>query len=101
MPAPMPRSVMHSRTPDKGAARTACLHPGTNVNGERFRRFQGLHYGAEVNRLGIVRFVFRDLGPVQHFESVTLEHLFAAAILKGRDLPVNVLLAGPVEVTQI
>src|SRR5205085_11356529 len=98
MPAAMPRSVMHARAPDKGAA---SLHSRTDVDRERLGRLEGLDDRAEINRLRIIRSIFRDFRPVQHLEPVALEHPFAPPVLERRDLAVNMFLTLAVKVTQI
>src|SRR5207302_743110 len=40
-------------------------------------------------------------GAVQNFETVALEHLFAAPAFKRHDLPVNTFFAATIEITQI
>src|SRR5207248_11546226 len=76
---------------------------GTSARGnrERLGRFQVLDHRAEINRFGIERFVFCDLGPVHDAETVTLEHFFAAPAFEGDDLAIDAFFAAPVEITQI
>src|SRR5262249_7147057 len=51
--------------------------------------------------LRIKRLVFGDLGPIQNFEPVTLEHLLTAPAFESDDLPVNTFFAAAIEITQI
>src|SRR5437667_7502608 len=77
------------------------LHPRARarVGRKRPRRFEVFDYRAQVNRFGIKRFVLRDLGSIQNFESVALEHFFAAPAFERDDLTVNALLAAAIKIT--
>src|SRR6266705_1494941 len=77
------------------------LFADARVGGKRPRCFQILDDSAEIDRLGIERFIFCDLRPVQNLEPVTFEHLFAAPAFKCDDLAANAFFAGAIEVTQI
>src|SRR5437867_11727454 len=68
---------------------------------KRLGRFQILDNRAEVDGLWIKSLIFRDFGAVQNFETVALEHLFAAPAFKRHDLPVNTFFAATIEITQI
>src|SRR5205814_9141453 len=57
--------------------------------------------GAEIDRLRIERFPFRDLRAIQYFEAVALEQLFAPAVFKGHDLAIDTALAESVKVIQV
>src|SRR5262249_1509774 len=56
---------------------------------------------AEIDRLGIERFIFCDLRPIQNLEAIALEHLFAAPALEGDDLAADAFFSGAVQITQI
>ena len=64
-------------------------------------RFESLDHGAEIDRLRIERFPFRDLSAIQYLEPIALEQLFAPPVFKGNDLAVNVAFAETIKVTQV
>src|SRR6266436_5214125 len=97
MPAKMRRTLTHTADWNK----LRILETRTCRDGERFGRLQILDDGAEIYRFGINCPVFRDLRPIQHFESVALEHFLSPPTFKCNDLTVDAFFAGAVEITQI
>src|SRR5437016_8672696 len=83
------------------ASRLRFRSPRARGDSEWLSRFQILDHRAEINRLWIKSFILGDLGAVQNFEAIALEHFFAAPAFKRHDLPVNTLLAATIEITQI
>ena len=77
------------------------LFAGARVSGKRVGGLQVLDDGTEVDRLGIKRFVFGDLCPVQHLEAVTFKHFFAASALERDDLATDAFFTGAIKVTEI
>src|SRR6266436_648198 len=77
------------------------LFADARVSGKRAGRLQIFDHRAEIDRLGIERFVFCDLGPIQHFEPVALEHFFSTAAFECNDLAVNAFFAGAIQITEI
>src|SRR5438093_10158003 len=97
MPAKMRRILTHAAAWNK----LRILETRTRRDRERFGRLQVLDHCAEINRFGINCPVFRDLCPVQYFESVALEHFLAPPTFKCNDLTVDSFFAGAIEITQI
>src|ERR1051326_6895941 len=79
----------------------AASHSGANINAQRLGGLQPLDDRAQINRFRIILSVLRDLRAMQTLEPVTLEHFFAAPVLEGDDLAVNMFFAAAVEITQI
>ncbi len=77
------------------------LFADARIRGKRAGRFQIFDDGAEIDRLGIERFVFCDLRPIQNLEAVTFEHFFAAPAFKGDDLAADTFFAGAIQIAQI
>src|SRR5207237_6439845 len=77
------------------------LYVSRRVRGKWPGRFESLDHGAEIDGFRIKSFPFRDLGPVQYFESVTLEELFAPPIFKSHDLAIDAALAESIKVIQV
>src|SRR6202040_2640782 len=83
------------------ANRLRLRSPRARSHAQWLSRFQIFDHGAEVNGLRIKPFVFGDLRAVQDFETITLEHFFAAPAFEGHDLSVNAFFAATIEITQI
>src|SRR5207237_3542886 len=77
------------------------LYVSRRVRGEWPGCFESLDHGAEIDGFRIKSLPFRDLGPVQYFESVTLEELFAPPIFKSHDLAIDAALAESIKVIQV
>src|SRR5438445_7272504 len=86
---------------DAVASQLRFRSPRARRHTERLGRFQILDNRAEVDGLWIKSLIFGDFGAIQNFETVALEHLFAAPAFKRHDLPVNTFFAATIEITQI
>src|SRR5262249_22157261 len=94
-----PESHLTFCTPGRFLEVILRLFADTRVGGKRSGRFQILDDGAEIDRLGIERFIFCDLGPIQNLEAIALEHFLTAPALEGDDLAANAFFTGAVKIT--
>src|SRR6266404_1904897 len=77
------------------------LFADARVSGKWSGRLQILDDSAEIDRLGIERFIFCDLRPIQNLEAVALEHFFAAPAFERDDLAANAFFTGAIEIAQV
>src|SRR5438552_954985 len=77
------------------------LFADARVSRKGTRRFQIFDHRAEIDRLGIERLVFCDLGAIQYLEPIALEHFLAAPAFESDDLTADAFFTGTVEITQI